>query len=359
METITKHVPPRLAGWVNKLSPVDIATILTMVGDAHLHARKYSPRDHCLDSQSSAPAVVGAKGEQEVQRILQNRYTTTNTSKSGKCGDFVILCEGIKILIEVKKYSGTVPHTEVEKFNRDIEANTSVRGALFISLTSKIVGINRTIEYTHNNSTLIPVIFLSLKGLHNTDVFKECIYSAIDILISSVKSSSKYIDVGDKIISTVNEIDHCLDYLSQCRVIILETQNMFNKQLGKLMQQFLCAEINIKKSILSLKSTVDVLEVEQVSVSDALSKLSTRLDTASYNLLSKLLDGRSITVAGSNIIQSLDGKLVVKVMKTVIKVCVETKLTSLCTNEPWSYNGKVFSMNLTEHSLLVILNILN
>lgn len=361
MDSIIKLMPTSLRSWAEHLTDEDVAHILTLVGSASMTVDAITNTEK-KTNVVLASANIGLAGEQEVEEILQERYRILNTAKSGKCGDFVITVNGVRILIEVKKYSKTVPSLEVEKFYRDIDSNTSIGGAILISLTSKIVGISRSVEHTHQyiNGNKIPVMFLSLRDI-DPSIAKTCVCSAVDILLAEADSKSKYIDIGENIVHVVNDIDRNLDFLSQCRLMIHETQAMFNKQLGKLMQQVLSAEINIGNSVRLLKSKVDVVCLDdQCSVKGVISNLKVSLNTDKYNILSKLLDGRTVAVSKSgNTIQTKDKKLSVKVSKSTIKVSIAMKLTkSVEIDGQWSYNGKALTVELTEKTLQTIMALL-
>lgn len=357
METIINLMPMQLHVWAKQLKEADIAHILTVVGSISI-------TDELKDEQL-ASANIGLAGEQEVSDILQDRYRVLNTAKSGKCGDIVITVNSIRILVEVKKYNKTVPSTEIEKFYRDIDSNSSIGGAILISLTSKIVGIRRNMEYTHQfvNGNIVPVIFLSLNDITDQTVAKECIYSAVDILLADIDSKSKYTDIGEDISHAIDDIDRNLDFLSQCRLMIHETQGMFNKQLGKLMQQVISAEINIKNSVRVIKSKIDIVEVKpnvECSIKDIISDLKIDLDTDNYNMLLKILDGRHIVVSKSgDTIQTKNKDLSVKLTKTNIKVSIAIILkNTIVINGIWTYNGKILVVELTEKTIQTILDLL-
>ena len=361
MDSIIKLMPSGLQTWAKHLTDTDIATILETVGSASM-VLSINQEKKMVDPAVLASATIGLEGEKEVSQILQERYRVLNTAKSGKCGDFVITVNDIRILVEVKKYNKTVPSLEIDKFYRDIDSNASIGGAILISLTSKIVGVSRSMEHAHQyiNGDTIPVVFLSLKDV-DPSIAKTCVCSAVDILLTEVDSKNKYIDIGENIVHVVNDIDRNLDFLSQCRLMIHETQAMFNKQLGKLMQQVLSAEINIKNSVRLLKANVDVIGLGEsmsgCSIKDAISNLKISLDTDKYNILSKLLDGKTVAVSKSgNTIQTEDKKLSIKVTKSTIKVSIVMKLDkSVEIDGEWSYNGKLLTVELTEKTLQTIM----
>lgn len=351
-----KYIPDDLHEWALTLSENDIAFILTKVGYASTSLLS-------VEKKEKASAKIGLSGEKEVQDILQERYRLLNTAKSGKCGDFVITVNGIRILIEVKKYSKTVPGIEIDKFYRDIDSNTSIGGALMISLTSCIVGISKSIEHTHQyvNGNKVPVVFLSLKDIPD-QVAKECVCSAVDMLLCEVDSKYKCIDIDDDIVNAVNNIDQNLDYLSQCRLIIHETQSMFNKQLGKLLQQVLSAEINIKKSIDILKAKVDIVHVNDKDNDEAIKDIiaSFDLSTSDHNMIYSVMEymGNMVTTTKNSIINK-DKTITIKFTKSTIQVSIACKLNdTLSIGGPWSYNGKVLTILLTEQTLQTILSLI-
>ena len=61
-----------------------------------------------------------------VEKALMQQYplaVITNTSKIANSGDLLVVLQGKRILIEVKKYTKTVDTKEVNKFINDV--NTS------------------------------------------------------------------------------------------------------------------------------------------------------------------------------------------------------------------------------------------
>lgn len=357
-----KHIPDELQQWALSLSEEDIASILTKVGYASASLSLTAKNEEKV--LEIASANIGLAGEKEVQEILQERYRLLNTAKSGKCGDFVITVNGIRILVEVKKYSKTVPGVEIDKFYRDIDSNASIGGALMISLTSRIVGITKSIEYTHQyvNGNKVPVVFLSLKSIPG-QVAKECVCSAVDMLLCEVDSKNKCINIDDNIVNAVNSIDQNLDYLSQCRLMIHETQSMFNKQLGKLMQQVLSAEINIKNSVDILKTKVDIVHTDDKDNSEAIKDIITLFDLSpsDYNMLSSVMEHMGNTVTTTkNVIRNKDKTIAIKITKSTIKMSITCKLEdTLNIKEQWSYNGKILTILLTEQTLQTILSLIH
>jgi hypothetical protein len=359
-----KHIPDELKEWASKLSEKNLASILTHVGYAYLGiSQNDNKKIEHLDKEKSS-ANIGIIGEKEVEKMLEERYNVENTAKTGKCADLLVTLNGVRVLVEVKKYSSSVPTKEIEKFYRDMDANSSINGGVMISLTSKITGISKMMEYKHINinGNSIPVVFISLCNIPY-QVTKECIYASIHTIICEVDSRSKYIDIDDNIAHAVNNIDNNLDYLSQTRLIIHETQDIITKQFTKLTHQVLSAEINIKSSMERLKSKVNVMEIENVSSTFE----ETQKLIASFNLNKELSNLLSVVIKKldcelfktKNIIHTEDKKISIKLTKTSIKVTIKCVLqNTIVIKDQWSYNGKELTVLLTCNSIDTVISLI-
>lgn len=361
--SVIDRVAPPLKRWAAGLTAGDVASILSIVGAAAPFAAVGTPPQDDGPSRFAGPsACIGIQGEEEVQIILQERYKSTNTAKSGKCGDFVVTSAGgVRVLVEVKKYSKTVPGTEVEKFYRDIDANGSIRGGVMISLTSQVVGVNRALDHSYQvvNGGRVPIVFLSLQGVGAAPIARECVYAAIDIVLAGVASSDSFVEIGEGIAATVDDIDRNLDYLSQSRLVIHETQAMFNKQLGKLLQQVIAAEINIKNSIRALRANIAVEVVAPANDSvAALREVAAvfGLDPARERLLDVVVAAMGGVRVVKDIVAAVSGRASVKVAKTVMRVTVLLAMERLTPmSEQWSYDGERLTVVLTERTLQPII----
>lgn len=357
------HIPDELKNWASRLNEKDLASILTHVGYAYLDISNNENKEIDFEKEKSS-AGIGIIGEKEVEKMLEERYTVENTAKTGKCADLLVTVNGVRILVEVKKYSSSVPTKEIDKFYRDIDANSSISGGVLISLTSKITGINKMMEYRHVNvnGNNIPVVFISLNNIPY-HVSKECVYASIYTILCEVNSRNKYIDVDDNIAYAINNIDSNLDHLSRTRLLIHETQDVISKQFTKLIQQVLSAEINIKNSMNRLKSKVDVIDIENKSNTfEEKQKLisSCNLNKELSNLLSNLIEKLNCKLYKTkNVIFTDDKKISIKFTKTTVKVFIKCNLTtSIEIKEQWSYNGKELAILLTENSIDTIMTLI-
>jgi hypothetical protein len=353
-------LPTNLQAWATGLEESDLLNILTVVGNAPAHAAAIRPM---------ASANIGLVGEAEIQAILEKRHPIVNTAKSGKCGDFII-GDSRRFLIEVKKYSKTVPGAEIDKFYRDIDSNSSIEGAILISLTSKIVGMARPLVYTNQyvNGNRVPVVFISLCGIPKS-MAEECIYASIGLLDAEIDSITKCVEVGDRISYAVDNICTNLDFLSQCRLTLHETQAMFNKQLGKAMQQVLAAEINIKNSVNALKRNTKSIQYEEkktgVAVGEKLIEFG--MDDEQFLVLRDCVDqlGDSVMVTG-NIIKTKDGIASLKIgkKKTVATINVGKQYTDIIVElfkleGDCTYNGKKVTVALSMLNLPIMIKLIN
>jgi hypothetical protein len=210
----------------------------------------------------TSAAKIGLEGEREVEEIM-SRYQILNTAKSGKCADLIIVVEGIKILIEVKKYKSSVPSAEVEKFYRDIEANVTVDAGMMVSLTSRITGYHSSINRITGKS--VPII---LNCLHSMDknTWTDVLHASVEVLCAEVTGKRSYVDIGDKITLAVADITSSVDLISQCRNTVHETNNVISKQMNHLMKNILEAEISIKTSIKMIQGQIQEQKVKPCTI---------------------------------------------------------------------------------------------
>lgn len=350
MEAITEQLPDEIKEWLLNLKDYELINIFTnaYVNRINRENLQVTINDSTIVQQS---AIIGAEGEEQIESILNERYHIDNTAKKGKCGDFIIMKDNNRVMVEVKKHSKTVPSAEVEKFFRDINSNTSIKGAVMISLTSKITG-KKQVEYNNRNTNgnNIPIIFISLMDIP-LNISKVCIHSMIEVLYSEISSNDRYIDISDNITNTIYDIIRNLDYISQARLIVNETQSMMNKQFNKLIQSILMAEVNIQKSIESIQSSIEIVDIEKSSIENAIDNLSNIIDTSKRNLLTKLLCGKNVLLHKDTIFTE-DKMIKVKVNKTNITVSINTELKeTIRINGKWSYSNKKLTIELTESTL--------
>jgi hypothetical protein len=315
--------------------------------------------------QTTLPsAKIGLLGESEVCTILR-KYKTVNTSQTGKCGDFIIIVDGVKILIEIKKWSSTVSSAEINKFYRDIRANASVDAGFLISLSSKIVGLSGVINQNSIivTGTKIPTYFACLVDVDKR-MSPTIINACIDMIHASVKNEKIHLDIGEKIVSAIDTISINVDLLSQCRLSVHETQAVVNKNFAVLMQKIIEAEISIKNTINAIKAHVCKNEVKEIvhhdfNVCEKYKKLlTTVLDTVDHTDL--------LTNASKSLITTKSNKMHIKLNKTSVKITMELPIDKVydeLRKLPNTWNKFVITSNkctldLDETSLQTIIVLL-
>ena len=308
-------------------------------------------------------ADIGISGERFVYSILSKKYTVVCTGKSKNTGDFIVTVDGMRFIIEVKKYSKSVPSAEIEKLYRDMECSTSVNGGLMISLTSRITGITKTMDYNHQliNGHMTPIVFLTTHNISEIKTIEACVYASIDILSAECKSKQRCIDVEGDISDTVADISQYVDDLSRSRNIISETQSIVNKQLMKLALSITTAEVNIKNSINTLQSKIHETHVVPVDNKTIVNDLKIK-DSKLIILLKRVIEGISILSDSKNTLRSENKKLTIKIKTTSITVNISITSMDISTissiNGQWTYNGKILSIELTENTIQLLIDLI-
>jgi hypothetical protein len=151
--------------------------------------------------------------------------------------------------------------------------------------------------------------------------------------------------------------------------MVYETQNMFNKQLSRLMQKIMAAEIHIKNSIEHLRSKVSVefdagYAAQMHGISEPKSPQSTEMTSELNRLLATLnTDNNRLvsTVIGDNDAVVKKNVITVKniamcLSKTNIKVNIQSKepLQTVPIG-PCTISNTQVTMLLTEQNLQLIL----
>jgi hypothetical protein len=308
-----------------------------------------------LDVKSSAK--IGLSGEAEIEKIL-SRYKIINTAKSGKCADFIILVEGIKILIESKKYSTSIPRAEIDKFYRDLDANASVDAGMIISLTSKITGYHNTINRESKDK---PVILLSLDKF-NGKLQENIIHSMVELISAEVRGRMKYISEG-KICNAVEQIESKLDLISRCRLMVHETQDKINRQFTALTKNILEAEISIKNSVSSIKNEITECKAERSEID--YSKIPDKLRNVLKTLITSIK--KKIKINENHTFATDENHLTIKINKTKLKCIIQTRIEDVYPYfvkypsmvSGHSYNNGIFQICADENNLQFIIEILN
>jgi Restriction endonuclease len=220
------------------------------------NARVSSKQQNSLQKSFGPAAVIGQSGEQYVQTIYSQNYNVDNTAKQGRTGDLLIRRKHhvpdpveSSLLIEVKKYTSAVPSHEVEKFYRDLSANSAVQGGVFISLQTKISGIPKPFHFTRSQTSQ-PVVFVQSMDPAVLELAAELVWAHID--------SRSMIDeqVYSKLSQKLTTLSDCINQLSMARTFVTETRAAMNKHLDRVYESIFTSEMQIQDSIASITRTI-------------------------------------------------------------------------------------------------------
>lgn len=157
----------------------------------------------------------GVIGENEMLNILQSGYwdEVVVTNKKDHSGDFIVKYKDKKYIIDVKNYTGDVPHKEVRKLANDIKSNSCDGGAI-ISLNSGIYNPNinmLTKEKIHH----ITVSGKSILLLSNASLLNQEFINSILLTMHSESTSDNNTMVTDnckrEIVNSIRKMERELD----------------------------------------------------------------------------------------------------------------------------------------------------
>lgn len=241
-------------------------------------------------SDGKASAILGQIGEDTIRKIYEKRFSIENVSKQGRTGDILIRRKNADpsrpnrqaILIEIKNYSSQVGVSEIEKFYRDLSANASIGGGIFISLNTKIAGIESSLHFAKRGD--MPIIFLSLDwSTDHSDTIEELVTLTADIIWANI--DSRFVvdaQIFQKLSSQLTKLNDCINGLSMNRAYITETRQIIDKQLTKIYETSYETEIGMKSIISSITRTLAKGSSEDVNTDN---------DSKTYAYPDQYLDG--------------------------------------------------------------------
>lgn len=232
-------------------------------------------------TESKFSTLKGSMGEDLVMDIIIDKFNNMcvdNTSKIPHSGDIQVrLPSGNLIIVEVKNYNKTIDQEQIDKLKFDMMFN-NVRGAIFISLNSGIVGKKKfDLEIFKHNSNDCYILFLPY-SMHKIIPDKKNMISHTDMNDSIYNLSIKIeygicviqniLDKSTYIINNKNISNADLDFMvSQFNLIYGEFKTIKNS-MRKL-------DENIRKSLDSHKNTI--IEFENNIVSKINNLIGTKL----------------------------------------------------------------------------------
>jgi len=157
----------------------------------------------------------GVIGENEMLNILQSGYwdEVIVTNKKDHSGDFIVKYKDKKYIIDVKNYTGDVPHKEVRKLAKDIETNSCDGGAI-ISLNSGIYNPNINM-LTKEKIHQITVSGKSILLLSNASLLNQDFINSILLTMYSESTPDNNTMVTDnckrEIVNSIQKMERELD----------------------------------------------------------------------------------------------------------------------------------------------------
>jgi hypothetical protein len=272
--------------WASSLSATDLSFILQAV--YRIPGVTYSLRSLVTgnDSTNVSAAEIGKRGEEAFEKIcksLPENYQIVNTAKQGKMGDFIIYYSDGRLkkscLVDIKKYSTTVPRKELNKFYEDLTFGNYDAG-LIISYHTKFAGIhdNIFIEQKDLSYGKIPIMYLA-------DVPSEFIVHAVKIIMQKAAMQADRDISSTKLESMLSYVNSALGQSSATRRVLSELNSSVSHSIQKCQEQLVTLEIQIKRTIKEISGMIDLAVVVNLPKVPAVS-----IPARDDNLDSKNLD---------------------------------------------------------------------
>lgn len=207
-------------------------------------------------------AKRGQTGEDQVFRILETGLPDFKIKKYSQqkwSGDIIVerswKTRTVKILIEVKNYTNTIPSTEIQKFKRDIELMKCESG-LIISLQD----VAKFATYSKEDCLIFEQ--MSIRG-QNTHI--ALLNSADATLITNLVKylfalsiNNTEITVNKTVVDKLNLVRQHIEQMSSMRYEIGNLQSVIQTGLSKLSHDILNIEVRVESLIESALGNIDL-----------------------------------------------------------------------------------------------------
>ena len=257
MSEIVEFVHEKNKEWASSLSPKNIGDILNAVSLVPNIMNNEIPLERFA-------ANIGKEGEANFENIidqcLSNEYKMENMSKTSRSGDFYLSWNSsktnkiYKILIDVKKYATTVPSKEVIKFYRDLNVN-NIGGGLFLSLTSKICGISKTIElknHQKDNGQIVSCIFAhASEPLLIAEIIK-LLFHVMEIKDLNINE----VDDMNVLYGQINKLNENIEMITECRDVLQTSKINIEKELNNIMYKLMNCEYNLISRVSAINNSL-------------------------------------------------------------------------------------------------------
>lgn len=260
-KNIIEYVSKENKEWVSSLSNKEIAKILDAISLLPNIINNQPIKSSSLDKNplmySQVPALRGLQGEIDFENMCLNKLSSQfkihNTAKKAKSGDFIIKWTSpdtgkiYSFLIDIKNYTSTIPSKEIDKFYRDINLQSSLSGAMLISLNSKIVGKKSTFEYEEKifNMDCIPIAYISS---NESNVICEIIKFMFKMCEIKHNCGVNFKN-SEAIMDCIKDLELSINMFSRSRGCLQETKLVIEKQFNKIFMEMLSVEHIFKTKI--------------------------------------------------------------------------------------------------------------
>ena len=223
---------PKIIEDLNRCSAQELAKML-MIG-------YYNMQVSVTPNIAMSSAEKGQIGEDKVLQILKTKYTVEKVSDQARSGDIHIIHKPInvpeiRLLVEVKNYKRDVPKAEVEKFIRDINSDSRLHGALFVSLNTKLSGEDYSPLEVKDLDVNGRKIFTAYVVGDNT----ELICGAVALVLAQIQQHLRFVRSFEqlqasrytKLYSSANKAFQTLQGFNQQRQLLIQSRDAAHKSL--------------------------------------------------------------------------------------------------------------------------------
>ena len=244
---------------------------------------------------SKLPVYIGQRGERNFATLCERlplEYKILDTAKQGHAGDFIIEMHHrgrvYRCVIDVKKYSKTVPKKEVDKLIMDTSYGNYDAG-LLLSFDSKISGVTKSIAITEQPTPTgtIPIMYLS-KLSHS--LITQC----IEILFARIISKQINIVKTNLINNYINYVNQMLDQSGGTRRLLTDLNTHLTTQIQKCQENLITMETSIRQAGDNLH--MSLMEKPQTTFSKYIKFVYQNYNQKDRPLVYQLLDNEWVSI---------------------------------------------------------------
>jgi len=227
---------------LNKCSALELAQMLMfgLLARSNNGKIQISLVSSAEKGQIVSSAEKGQIGEDKVLSILKSKFTVEKVSDQARSGDIHLIHKPvglpeIRLLIEVKNYKRDVPKAEVDKFIRDINSDSRLYGAVFISLNTKISGE----DYSPLEIKDLDVAGRKVFTAYVVGDNSELLCGSVALLLAQIQQHLRFVKSFEqfqaarytKLYSCANKAFQTLQGFNQQRQLLIQSRDAAHKSL--------------------------------------------------------------------------------------------------------------------------------